>query len=132
MKKAETRRTKMTKTLTAGQVSRAMRVGREALGVVRTTGALNQTTAGATRYTTYVLPALALLQDLAGAVARGEVTEAEAGEGVGALMFSAFRLWDVVLAGARAGTLRYMARNGEVLEFFGTRRAAAALRRIAA
>src|SRR5438132_3293300 len=109
---------------------------REALGlaveVLQPTGALDQMAVrlnGSVRYTTYALPALALLQDLADAVERRAMSEEEAGRAFAALLPSASRGWDAVLRGDPVMTLVYRS-GAKAIALDGMKRAATALRRI--
>src|SRR5437867_3403382 len=115
--------------LTSRQIHDALGL---AVEVLQSTGALDQMAVrlnGSVRYTTYALPALALLQDLADAVERRTMSEEEAGHAFAALLPSASRGWDAVLRGGPVTTLAY--RSGtKAVALDGMKRAAAALRRV--
>jgi len=118
--------------LTARQVSQALGLKYNVAGVLQPTGVLDRTAVqvnGTTMYTTYALPVLALLNDIADAVERGQMDVNEAGRALGALTPAAFREWDAVLAEQQAYPLTYH-RAGRSLVFDGMKRAAVALRKI--
>ncbi|PYN67810.1 MAG: hypothetical protein DMD93_12590 [Candidatus Rokuibacteriota bacterium] len=118
--------------LTSRQIREALGLRYDAVAVLQPTGTLDRTAVrlnGSVKYTTYALPAVALLQDLADAVERGNLSEEEAGRAFTALLPSASQGWDSVLRGDPVTTLIYRC-GTKAIALDGMKRAATALRRV--
>lgn len=119
--------------LTGRQLSRALGLPYNVAGVLQPTGILDRTVVrvngGPVRYTSYALPVLMLVQDMADAVEGGRMSDTDAGHALGTMVPAAFRAWDAILRGGPVTSLAY-SRPGLKVTFSGIGRAVAALRKI--